>query len=67
MKKKTYFAAFKSLKKGVGSGLDPDADPLVRETNPGIRIRTKISQISNTALDPILPSTHLHAFHSPNI
>ena len=35
------------MKKGVGSGLDPDPDPLVRGTDPGIRIRTKMSRIPN--------------------
>ncbi len=28
--------------------LDPDPDALVRDMDPGIRIRTKMSQISNT-------------------
>ncbi len=28
--------------------LDPDLDPLVRGTDPGIRIRTKMSRIPNT-------------------
>ncbi len=37
-------ASLKSLKKGVGSG----PDPLVRGTNPGIRICTKMSRIPNT-------------------
>ncbi len=35
------------MKKGVDPGLDPD--PLVRGTDPGIRIRTKMSRIPNTA------------------
>jgi hypothetical protein len=39
------------MKKGVGSGLDPgsepEPDPLVRGTDPGIWIRTKM--IPNTA------------------
>ncbi len=29
--------------------MDPDPDPLVRSTDPRIRIRTKMSRISNTA------------------
>ncbi len=38
-----FFASLKSLKKGVGSGseLDPDPDPLVRDTDPQIRSRTQ--------------------------
>jgi hypothetical protein len=40
------------MKKGVGSGVDsdlePDPDPLVRGTDPGIRIRTKMSRIPIT-------------------
>jgi hypothetical protein len=28
------------MKKEVGSGVGPDPDPLVRGTDPGIRIRT---------------------------
>ncbi len=48
--KKNYFlASLKSLKKGVDPELDPDPDPLVRDMDLGIRIRTKMSQIPNTA------------------
>jgi hypothetical protein len=38
------------MKKGVGSELDPelDPDPLLRGTDPGIRIRIKISRIPDT-------------------
>jgi hypothetical protein len=49
------FASLKSLKKGVGSGVEPESapelDPLVRGTDTGIRIRirTKMSRIPNTA------------------
>ncbi len=44
----TFFASLKSLKKGVDPELDPD--PLVRGPDPGIRTRTKMSRIPNTAL-----------------
>ncbi len=49
-----FFPSLKSLKNGVGSGadsdpeLDPDPDPLVRSTDPGIRIRTKMLRIPPT-------------------
>jgi hypothetical protein len=43
--KKFFFASFKSLKKGVG---DPDPGLSVRGTDPGIQIRTKMSQIPNS-------------------
>jgi hypothetical protein len=36
--KKSFFASLKSMKKGVESGVDPDPDPLVRGTDPGIQI-----------------------------
>jgi hypothetical protein len=47
------------MKKGVESGvgsvvgsadpeLEPDPNPLVRGTDPGIRIRTKMARIPNT-------------------
>jgi hypothetical protein len=47
--KNFFLATLKSMKKGVGSG---DPDPLVRGTDPGIRIRirTKMSRILNTNL-----------------
>ena len=32
---------------------EPDPDPLVRGTDPGIRIRTKMSQIPNTGFDTV--------------
>jgi hypothetical protein len=40
---KFFLASLKSSKKGVGSGseLDPDPDPLVRGTDPQIRIRNQ--------------------------
>jgi hypothetical protein len=41
-----YFASLKSLKKGVRSGVG--SDPLVRDTDPRIPIRTKMSRIPNT-------------------
>jgi hypothetical protein len=47
-----FFASLKSLKKGVGFGVgipELDPDPLFRGSDPRIRIRTKISRISNTA------------------
>ncbi len=44
-KKYYYFASLKSLKNRVGSG-----SILVRGTDPGIRIRTKMSLIPNTAI-----------------
>jgi hypothetical protein len=50
--KNIFFASLKSLKKGVRSGVgSPDPDRLVRGSDPGIRIRirTKMSQIPNTA------------------
>jgi len=34
--------------------LDPEPDPFVRGTDPGIRIRTKMSRISNTARNVFL-------------
>jgi hypothetical protein len=51
IKSNIYFATFKSIKKSVGS--DPEPDPLVRGTDPGIRIRihTEMSQIPNTATE----------------
>jgi hypothetical protein len=42
--KKYFFATWKSLKKWVGSGIEI----LLRGTDPGIRIRTKMSRIPNT-------------------
>jgi hypothetical protein len=47
IKKYLFFISLKSLKKGVGSG--PDPDPLVRGTDLEIRIRTNMSRIPNTA------------------
>jgi hypothetical protein len=46
--KKFFFASLKSLKKEVGSKVDMDPDPLVRCTDPRIRICTKMSRIPNT-------------------
>jgi hypothetical protein len=39
------------MKKGVGPALGPDLEPnpLVSGTDPGIRIRNKMSRIPNTA------------------
>ncbi len=57
-KKKNFLASLKSMKKGVSDpeldpepvqDLEPDPDPLFRGTDPGIRIRTKMSWIPNTA------------------
>jgi hypothetical protein len=42
-KKNYFFTSFKSSKKGVG-------DPLAIGTEPGIRIRTKMSRIPNTGV-----------------
>jgi hypothetical protein len=36
-------------RKDLGPEFDPDADPLVRGTDTGIRTRTKMSRIPNTA------------------
>jgi hypothetical protein len=55
-KKKLFFASLKSLKKGVGSGVGSGVrsgsgagfGSLVRDTDPRIRIRTKMSRIPNT-------------------
>jgi hypothetical protein len=44
--KKNFFASLKSMKKVVGSGVGPD--PLVRGSDPEIRIRTNMSRILNT-------------------
>jgi hypothetical protein len=46
-KKLILFATVKSLKKGIGSGVDPD--PLVRGADTRIRIRTKMSRIPNNS------------------
>jgi hypothetical protein len=59
MKKKNLFATLQSVKKGVGSGVGSgsgsgtDQDPFVRCMDPGIRIRTKMSQIPNTVLGKV--------------
>ncbi len=47
-KKNTFFA---SMELDPYPEADPDPDPLVRGTDPGvrIRIRTKMSRITNTA------------------
>jgi hypothetical protein len=54
----TFLASLKSMKKGVGSGVGygPDLDPLVRGTDPGIRIQnhTKMSRIPNTDIKYIV-------------
>ncbi len=47
-----------------------DPDPLVRDTDPRIRIRTKMSWILNTGLnltkiDQIKKSRDLHGLHTP--
>jgi hypothetical protein len=49
--KPIFFAFLKSLKKGVGSGLGSrsGSGSISRGTDPRIGIRTKMSQISNTA------------------
>jgi hypothetical protein len=54
MKKLIFFASLKSMKKEVGSGVGSVAGSRhgsgsIRGTNPGIRIRTKMSRIPNTA------------------
>jgi hypothetical protein len=46
MKKLIFYASYTSQKILVGSGLH--RDPLVRGTDPKIRVRTKVSQIRNT-------------------
>jgi hypothetical protein len=47
---RTKGASFKSMKKGVESGVGPGSGSiLVRGTDPQIRIRTKILRIPNTA------------------
>jgi hypothetical protein len=51
MRKKIFFAYLKTMKKVVGSGAGSGdgsragSDPSVRGTDPGIRIRTKMSRI----------------------
>ncbi len=53
---KIFFASLKSIKESDPEldpdppELGPDPNPLVRGTDPGIRIRTKMSRIPNTAL-----------------
>jgi hypothetical protein len=47
--KNAFFASLKSMKKVP--------DPLVRGTDPGIRIRTKMSRIPNTVFLFVLLST----------
>ncbi len=49
MKKKNNFFCILKVKEW-DLELDPDPDPLVRDMNPGIRIRTNMSRIPNTAL-----------------
>jgi hypothetical protein len=65
MKKIFFLASFKSMKKGVGS--DPEPDPLVRGTNPGIRIRirTKMSRIPNTAFNQRSETAESNAIKFP--
>jgi hypothetical protein len=44
MKEIIFFASLKSLKKESDTELDLDPDPLVRVTDPRIRIRTKTGE-----------------------
>ncbi len=55
-KKINLYASLKSLRKGVGSGVGPDPDPLVRGTDPQvqIRMRTKMSRIPTLLFSEIL-------------
>jgi hypothetical protein len=48
--KKNIFSlhSYNQWRKESDPELDPDQDPLVRGTDPGIRIRTKMSRIPNT-------------------
>ncbi len=46
-KTNTFFAFLKSIKKELDA--EPDPGPLVRGTDPGIRIRKKMSRIPKTA------------------
>jgi hypothetical protein len=49
MKEKFFFASLKSMRKESDPEFDPDPDPLVKGTDSGIRIRTKMTRIPNTA------------------
>ena len=51
--KKIFPASLKSMKKGIGSGVGSESDPLVRGTDPGNRIYTKMSWIPNPTLRSI--------------
>jgi hypothetical protein len=46
-----FFVSLKSVRKESDPELDPDTDPIVIGTDPGIRIRTKMTWISNTGPD----------------
>jgi hypothetical protein len=52
--KYVFFASLKLKKKE--SDPEPDPDPFVRGTDPGIRIRTKMSRIRNTGSTVPVPN-----------
>jgi hypothetical protein len=55
-----FLASWSHRRKELDPELDPDPDPLVRGTDPGIRIRNKMSRISNTG-----SNTTLWSYPSP--
>jgi len=53
----------------VGSGADPDPEPgqLVRGTDPGIRIRAKISRVPSTGIYAVRRSTFSSTYSTKNL